>query len=333
MTVILNRSTDVSALELRAVLEGRSTRFAVGTALTLLAGQRPADIADDLEDVIRDRTCPGSLRAQAVRLLARARPPSLTGILVAALAEPETAVLREAVRAIGRLGDPSALAPLQRAGTCSDPRLAQEVALAALTLAARHGVRGVRFANWSCDEPIELDETCGELAIIRRARRDVVRAALTVFQDDPLDVFFLADQTQIINAQDLDWLFLPVRGAAAQLSLKSETPVLLGLLAEWDPSDDEWFEGFLLFVDPSNGRGTRRRIALIDTASEIVMTGFIQRRSEKWHLELATTSPTMLQAKLNGDVQDESVQFQKMLSRSVLPGRKRANVLDVTSDL
>ncbi|MDP5218553.1 HEAT repeat domain-containing protein [Ruegeria sp. 2205SS24-7] len=312
---------------MRAILEGRSDRLAVGTALALLAGQRHADVAYDLADVFQDQTRNASLRAQAVRLFSGTRPSNLTEILVRTLADPETAVLRETLRALGRLGDISARDAIKRAERCSNGRVERDAKFAVLLLSARHHLKGAGFAGWPCEEPVKIDDDCGELAIIRSARKVDVRAALSAFEDDPMDVSFVPGDAQIIEGLGLDWQFLPVRGIAEQLSTAPEAPVLMGVLAEWDPSDDKWFEGYLLFADPAEDKGTWRHMALIDTASEIVMRGRLQQRSGSWYFEFDTTSPTMLQANMSGEICDGRLQLVKMLYRSTLKGRRRADLI------
>ncbi|MGC1307091.1 MAG: HEAT repeat domain-containing protein [Phormidesmis sp.] len=328
MTTILNRSTDFTTEELQAAVAGHSDQLQPGPALTLLTGRRYAGAGTMLERLSQDRGRTDVFRAHAVRLLVTLNFMGLEPFLLRMLNDPAPAVAREAARALGRLGVMAALEPLQRAARY-DGRQGHEAGVASLILAARLGIPGPSFQDWASSADFLNPADCGESAGVRKARRADINAALAVLADDPLDIVPDASSSLLIEGQGFEWLMLLNRGFVALLD-ELNAPALLAVLMEWDPSDDEWVEGFLLIADAS-AKHTQRPIALIDAAGDIVMKGVMPRSEEGWSFTLTTSVSTMLHARIDGTIAGEIFDISRMHYRSEVTGRQKAAVLDSLS--
>lgn len=324
MTVILDRSTDFNLEELHAALEGRISRLAPGPAMTLLAGRRVHGARWIFERLLADESRSDTLRAHALRLLVTLNPVGIESILLPKLDDSCSEVVREAVRALGRVGGRAALESLQCVSR-REGRPGREARLAALILAARHGLPGPSFRHWACGVDSLSPGDCAESANLRKARRADFDAAMNALSDDPLHMALDAAHAWLAEGSALKWLFLFNNNCDALLATH-DAPALLAILAEWDPSDDRWFEGFLLLADASTKPG-QRLVALIDTSGDIVMKGSMTRRDEAWSITLTTSEPTMLQARIDSMLVGGYLENARMRYRSELVGRQKARVI------
>ena len=324
MTIIVNKQSDFTTEALYAAVNGHSHRLAPGPALALLAGRRDAGAGKMLEHFSQDHSKSDSFRAHALRLLAMLNPRGIEALSLRLLDDPAPTVVRAAARTLGRIGSQAALEPLQHTARC-DGKHGREARLATLILASRLGIPGPPFEGQNCNITCFNPGDCGELAAIRNARRTDINAALTALADEPLYIEPDTSTPLLIIGLDFEWLLL-VNQACATLLETPEAPALLAVLAEWDPSDDQWFEGFLLIAAPAS-ESKQRTIALIDEAGDIVMKGEMTRCGEHWSFTLTTSIATMLHARIDGTLSGSHVEIGQMRYRLELTGRQKAAVL------
>jgi hypothetical protein len=134
---------DMRPESLRAALAGQSPDFPPSTALALIADleQPGIDKRSLLTDIIGDTSVDSSVRAAALRVLARVQPHDAVRDLLSALEAPDDRMAAAAATGLGMIGGPDQLSQLQLAyDKASDETLRRKAAFAQFLIVHRYGI-------------------------------------------------------------------------------------------------------------------------------------------------------------------------------------------------
>jgi len=136
-------ANDTRPESLRAALAGRSPGFPPSAALAVIADleQPGIDRRSLLTDIIGDTSVDSSVRAAAVRVLARVQPADAVGDLLSGLEAPDDRIAAAAAAGLGVIGGPDQLSQLQLAyDKASDELLRRRAAFAQFLIVHRYGL-------------------------------------------------------------------------------------------------------------------------------------------------------------------------------------------------
>jgi len=271
--------------EVRDALHGRSDRLTPTDAVQLLSHSAFPNRHRDLQSILDDEGASSRLRYLAAVGLARADRTAAQDILIRASQTSETRVLAGIFRALGQVGDETALRAVEEVLPRAEAQARTQGEFARTLIMHRIGLSGGRSARTPKIEALELAADCGQRVLIRAARAHVAMESLLALGPRPYGIELAEDpmfEFVCDRCRGTIMLNREFTGTDA-LSLLRKRPALLGLGALRSESDDRWSAAAVLLTTPE-GKGIR--IAVHLTNGERIFDGLatVQDEEARWSL-------------------------------------------------
>jgi hypothetical protein len=241
----------------------------------------------ELEAVLDDERAPSRLRYLAAIGLARADREGALEILIRASDTPDQRVLGGVLRALGQIGDETALDAVERAIGRSRDRARAQGEFARTLIVHRLGLTNRRTPVLTPSDVLSLAEDCGQPVLVRPARGAVARQSLAALGARPYGI-------ELTGEAVFEFVCGRCRGAillnrehtgADALSTLRQRPAIFGLGALADDLAGSWSVAAVMLTAPEE-RGDRIRIAIHLTNGERVFDGLAEVHGDdaRWGL-------------------------------------------------
>lgn len=180
-------ATSAELSELRDAIHGRADRISSEDAVQLLTNSTFPNRHRDLEGVLNDDAAPSRLRYLAAVGLTRCDRQAALAILLRATAEHDSRVLAGVFRALGQIGDATAIDAIEAALTRSDSPARMLGEFARLVIEHRVGIVNSRTGT-ATGELLDLSADSGQRVRIRAARARVAERSLESLGARPYEI-------------------------------------------------------------------------------------------------------------------------------------------------
>lgn len=293
-------------LDLAALSAAVRRPSATPELLRELLRRQPATLRATLEGIVADPARPAPLRTIATVGLAGLRDARSVGALVRAARDPDVALARRAVEALGRLGSPDDL-PALRELRLPDGAAARSLAFARSLIAYRHGLDGERVALPRGSSASVLDPARARALPVSRltaaswtALQPELQGAersLAPVRQPPLEIHCGKDRLLLMVNPVLD------NGATAVQALGQ--PRVAAVLMKFSPTLGRWFLAEYVLSHPV--RGGAAQLVGVRPSGRVVHTGTAARAGDGVQLQLSAldsplAAPTLVRVRLGPSV-------------------------------
>ncbi len=274
MTFRLPEPPAIDLMEIRRAAGGHSSRLRRSDALRRLAASDFPDRHRDLDEILGNEENPVGLRSLAAVLLARQTDGHALPILARHANHATPDLLDHIVRAIGQIGDESALTLLDRLQAIAPAWIGKQAAFSAALIAYRHRLDG-RTIELPPDFRIQAlpGESRMPVAIDAPDERNLA-ASLAAAADEPYGIAYDARHAIHLAFERDSWTILLNRECFVPdvLSQLPTRKALLGTVMERVTADPEYAVALLVLSTPM-GDGRSSRLHLHDVDGVLLYTG------------------------------------------------------------
>lgn len=308
--------------QLRRLASGQTLSFFRGEALRLLATSRFPNRHRDLEIVLANEQEPLGLRCLAATLLGQQANDTALRILVNQAPSTTPDVLDQIVRAVGQIGDDTALEALDRIGASAPARIADQARFASVLIAYRHGLG---------DHTVELPERSRCLHIPQEHRLPVaveiphgkdLDSSLLAVAVEPYGIEFDERHASQLSFERDRWILLLNRTVLEAFERLRRKKALLGVVVERVALDPEYVVALIILSTPAEG-AREVRLHLHDLDGDLLYLGDAHVHEPRVGFSVETLArPVSIPLEIEGELTEEGLSLSSV-STTTLRGWKR----------
>jgi hypothetical protein len=309
----------------RAVVAGREADIPRGMAMALLLASDFPNKHRDFQEVLENDNERPEVRYLAAIYLGRINTPAARGILLESARIRDPQVLAGVAKALGRIGDQSALPILSRVAEQTTGFPASAARFAAGLIVHRLGLAGYDLLLPAEAEYLNLPEGVGRTLKVDRAHEGDVQFCLRSLASQPLGVEFAERPAYQVRCGSRMWLILLNRdlaGPGAVSRLMARKTLLMSVAAR---NQETGFYSVRLLVLTRPGEEPGRIDVLIYRPTGDVILGGQARVEADQALFMirAVSRPGAAAVLIRGTFRDGELAIETALSSAVVVRPKR----------
>lgn len=258
MTITLQAASDFDLETLRAAISGTDSSLVAGQALALLLSHSYPNTDKVFEEVLASPERSDAVRAIAAANLGVLACPSAEAALLRQTDEQSEEVLMEIVKSLGRFAGAQALPTLRRLQKhAKGRRLARQIDFSLCLVSARCGLKDELVNLPARPKWMPLPEDCRTFAKVRPASRADFDACIQALADEPIGVAFDEASAIRIDIEYVEWMVLLNCDIVAPRyeTVSCAVPRIVGVIAEWDATDELFYLLHVILASPSRPEG------------------------------------------------------------------------------
>jgi hypothetical protein len=315
---------EISLKRLRDVVTGRDTTFSRSRAMALLLASDFPNKHRDFEVVLENETESSTIRYVAAINLGRMNTPAAAEILIRNSHVRDERVLSGVMKALGRIGDKTALDAIFSAQEYAEGLAASQAKFAATLIAHRLGLEEGDSPIPKTGDHLEVHPSARPFPITRAGDTDA-EFCLRSLADQPFGIEFSEHPMYQARCGRNTWMILLNRELVGKYTVQQlkKQKAFLGVVAIRNEETRLYSVAFLLLTSPAKEKDAAN-ILIYRTTGELVFSGTarVEGNCAAFSI-LALPRPGAFAVQIEGSFEDGRLDINTALSTEFVQMKKR----------